>query len=71
MALKKYAPDLFPLPHLDNFDKKEETVDGGHTTHSMAFVLYQCSHVPDEDISLPRMKRKSLDSTHCVEDNIQ
>ena len=56
---------------IDNFDRNEETVDGKHTTHSMAVVLYQRSHVPDEDISIPRMKQKSLDSTQCAEDRIQ
>ncbi len=56
---------------IDNFDRNEETIDGKHTTHAMAIVLYQRSQDTDELASIPRTKQKSLDPGQYEEQPIQ
>ena len=55
---------------IDNFDQNEQTIDGKNTTHSMAVVLYQRTHKPEETHCIPRTK-KTLDAQSCDEDTIQ
>jgi len=52
---------------IDNFDQNEETVDGKHTTHSMAIVLYQRSLATPESDLIPCSKQKSLDTAKYKE----
>lgn len=45
---------------IDNFDQNEETLDGKHTTHAMATVVYQRGQTTTESHSLARLPQKSL-----------
>lgn len=45
---------------IDNFDQDEETLDGKHTTHSMAIVAYRRGDVATAHNPVPRIPERSL-----------
>ncbi|KAF3859803.1 hypothetical protein F7725_000058 [Dissostichus mawsoni] len=45
---------------IDNFDQNEETLDGKHTTHSMATVIYRRGQTTTEPQRLARIPQKTL-----------
>ena len=54
---------------IDNFDQNEETLDGKHTTHALAAVIYQrCPPTPQEQSGILRIKRKSLNDVPIIDD---
>lgn len=55
---------------IDNFDQNEETVDGKHTTHSMAVVLYQRTEATEVSSLIPCSRQKSLDTVKYNEQPI-
>lgn len=56
----------------DNFDQNEETVEGKHTSHTMASVMYQRSSVLNNELTLiQHTKQKTLTTEHCAEEQVQ
>ena len=45
---------------IDNFDQNEDTLDGKHTTHAMASVVFRRGHVSTADKCLARVPERSL-----------
>ena len=54
---------------IDNFDQNEDTLDGKHTTHAMASVVFRRGQVSTADTCLARVPERSLTTLNTFDLN--